>query len=140
MNLTRINVNSLQLTSISFLLATNISQRVGWQSHAVAGIRSTNETFKCWIFQRHSKVCRVIHSHVRFSTRRSGRWQERAWVPICTATKQINMAEFPELGKHCDVQTCKQLGKSQLCGFVFFCHYHNVLVTLPANASSYLLN
>lgn len=46
--------------------------------------------------------------------------------PVRTVTKQVNMAEFPELGKHCDVQICKQLGESQLCVFVFFFHWLNV--------------
>ena len=66
--------------------------------------------------------------------------QEREWVPVCTATKQVNMAEFPELGKHCDVQTCKQLGESLLSRLVFFVQWLNVLVTLPVTSGSLSFN
>lgn len=84
-------------------------------------------TFKS--LSSHSKSC-------AFSPRRFWTKQERAWVPVRTVTKQNNMAEFPELGKHCDVQTCKQLGKSGLVDLCSFFHWLNVLVTLAANSGA----
>ena len=76
-----------------------------------------SKTFKS--LSSHSKSC--AYSPRRFWTK-----QERAWVTVRTVTKQVKMAEFPELGRQCDVQICKQLGESQLCAFVFFFHWLNV--------------